>query len=182
MQGMANTSGVVAKFREVKELSLLSTPLVTEGTLYFAPPDRLARVTTAPSRSLLIIDGDRFVYRDEAGDDTVDISSNPFAREFVDSFIVLFNGDLEALRERYDPTFQADPSGRWTLVLRPKDRPLSGFVERITLEGARRELRRIELVESDGDRTLTILKDVRLDQPFDSDALEETFAGPSEGS
>jgi len=175
MAGMAGTSGVVARFREVKELALLSEPLEVRGTLYFVPPDRLARVTTAPSSTRLVIDGDRFVFRDAAGGETLDLSENPVAREFVSNFIVLFNGDLDALRSRYEPEFTVE-GRRWRLVLRPRHRPLSDAVERITLVGEGRALARMELLESDGDRTTTTFHDVEVDRRFDEAELERIFA------
>ena len=46
MGRLAESGGVRARFRETKHLSLLTAPLVSEGTLYFAPPDRFARHTT----------------------------------------------------------------------------------------------------------------------------------------
>lgn len=181
MRGMAGTPGVVARFREVKELGMLSVPLEARGTLYFVPPDRLARVTTEPAPTRLVIDGDRFAYRDEAGDEAADLSSNPLAREFVRSFIVLFNGDLEALRERYRADFAVEGS-RWTLRLVPRRRPLADFVLGITLEGAGRRLEHIEMREVDGDRTVTTFEEVRVDRRFEASELERIFAVPAEAA
>jgi outer membrane lipoprotein-sorting protein len=101
MKGMAGASGVVARFREEKRLALLSEPVESRGTLYFVPPNRLSRETTEPSASRLVIDGNRVSFRDAAGGDAMDLSASPIAREYVSNFIVLFNGDLDALRERY---------------------------------------------------------------------------------
>lgn len=179
MAGMASTPGVVARFREVKELGLLSVPLESRGTLYFVPPDRLARITTEPAPTRLVIDGDRFAYRDEAGGEVAEVDANPLAREFVRSFIVLFNGDLDALRERYEPDFEVE-GARWTLRLRPRSRPLADFVEGVTLEGAGRALRRIEMRETDGDRTVTTLDHVQVDHRFAPSELERIFAVPEE--
>lgn len=177
MHGMATTAGVVAEFREVKELGLLSVPLEVRGTLYFVPPDRLARITTEPSRSRLVIDGGRFAYRDEAGGEQVDLSGNPVARTFVDNFIVLFNGDLDALRARYDPTFRAE--GRhWSLVLRPRHQPLAGIVDRVTLEGEGRALTRMDMLETSGDRTTTTFDHVQVDRHFGPEELRRIFAMP----
>jgi outer membrane lipoprotein-sorting protein len=177
MRGMAATPGVVAPFREVKELALLAEPLEVRGTLYFVPPDRLARVTDAPSRSVLVIDGARFSFRNEAGADDVDLSDNPVARAFVTNFLVLFNGDLEALRERYATEFRREGE-RWTLALRPRRRPLSDLVERVVLSGAGRVLDRMEMVEAGGDRTVTSFADVRTDHRFDAAELERLFGAP----
>lgn len=177
MEGMASTSGVVARFHETKELALLSEPLEVRGTLYFVPPDRLARVTIEPSATRLVIDGDRFAYRDEAGGEAADLSANPLAREFVRSFIVLFNGDLEALRERYVPDFAVEGE-RWVLRLRPRQRPLADFLEGIALRGTGRTLERIEMVETDGDRTVTTFDEVQTDRRFAESELERIFAVP----
>jgi outer membrane lipoprotein-sorting protein len=175
MAGMAETPGVEARFLETKEIALLSEPLETRGTLAFLPPDRLVRTTTAPSRSRLVIAGDRFSFTDAAGGDAVDLSANPLAREFVDNFIVLFNGDLDALRRRYEPELSADESG-WQLALRPRHRPLSDLIERITLTGRGRALLRMEMLERDGDRTTTRFEEVKVDRRFTPEEIERLFA------
>jgi outer membrane lipoprotein-sorting protein len=177
MKSMAATSGVVARFHEVKELSLLSSPLEVSGTLYFIPPDRLARITTRPGRSKLVIDGKRFSFRDETAHEDVDLSGNPVARAFVSNFIVLFNGDLDALRRRYRPDFQVE--GRsWTLILSPLGPPLADVVKRVTLEGQGPSLDRMELLETNGDRTTTTFQDVQTDHRFSPAERERIFANP----
>ncbi len=181
MAGMAGTPGVRARFREVKELSLLSAPLELRGTLYFVPPDRLCRITTEPTASRLVIDGDRLRFRDAAGADDLDLSGNPIAREFVSNFIVLFNGDLEALRARYTPTLAGD-AGAWTLTLRPRRRPLADVVERVTLAGEGRLLVRMELLETDGDRTTTRFEEVAVDHRFAPEELERLFGDSAHAS
>src|SRR5690242_12691165 len=59
LAAMRSTTGVVADFTETKEIALLSAPLESAGTIYFLPPRRFARVVTSPSRSRLVVDGDR---------------------------------------------------------------------------------------------------------------------------
>ncbi|MDX1650189.1 MAG: outer membrane lipoprotein carrier protein LolA, partial [Myxococcota bacterium] len=166
--------GVVARFREVKEIGMLSVPLEVRGTLWFVPPDRLARVTTEPSRTRLVIDGDRFAFHDEAGGESLDLAANPLAREFVENFIVLFGGDPQALRARYEPQLHLDGEA-WRLVLRPRHRPLADVVERVTLEGEGRRLARMELRETDGDRTTTHFLEVDAERRFDEEELARIF-------
>jgi len=174
LEGMAATPGVVACFREVKEIGMLSVPLEVRGTLWFEPPDRLARVTTEPSRTRLVIDGQRFVFHDEAGSERFDLSANPLAREFAENFVVLFGGDPQALRARYEPTLQIEER-EWRLVLRPRHRPLADVVERVTLEGKERRLTRMELLETDGDRTTTHFLEVETDRRFDEEERAHIF-------
>ncbi len=175
MAGMAGTSGVVARFREVKRIALLSEPLESRGTLTFVPPDRLARVTTEPSETRLVIDGDRFSFRDATGGDAVDLSANPIAREVVSNFIVLFNGDLEELSRRYEPHFTSGPEG-WRLELIPRDGRLREFIARVTLSGRGRAIERMELLETGGDRTTTWFEEVRTDVAFDDEDLARIFS------
>ncbi len=178
MRGMAGAPGVVARFREQKQLALLSEPLESRGTLYFVPPNRLSRETSEPSKTRLVIDGDRFFFLDAAGSQAMDLSASPIAREYVSNFIVLFNGDLDALRRRYEPRFSAGASG-WKLELVPRARRLREFIERVTLEGSGRALDRMELVEAGGDRTTTWFEAVRSDRAFSDEELARIFSEPS---
>jgi outer membrane lipoprotein-sorting protein len=179
MRGMAGASGVEARFREQKQLALLSEPIESRGTLYFVPPNRLCRETLEPSASRLVIDGDRVTFRDAAGGgQAVDLSASPIAREYVANFVVLFGGDLDALRKRYEPHFRADANG-WTLELVPRAARLREFITRVTLSGRGRALERMEMVEAGGDRTTTWFEAVRSDRVFSDAELARIFSEPS---
>jgi hypothetical protein len=184
LAGMASTSGVVTEFRETKELALLALPLESRGLLYFAPPDRLARFTTAPAYSALIIDGEVLRFREGESGTTVDLTGNPMARVFVDNFIVLFNGDADGLRERYEVEILSEPSGRpsgssdssgWKLVLSPRRSPLAGVIESVTLHGDGRGIKKMVLNSLDGDTTTTFLDAIDRDRPFTPTELERLF-------
>jgi hypothetical protein len=176
MKEMAATPGVLAEFVERKELSLLAAPLETRGRIAFVPPDRLSRVTTEPDPSALLLDGSRLRYRDGAGGDDVDLSVSPVAREFVDNFVVLFNGDLASLERRYRVSFRAEPAeGSWVIGLVPRDAPLSKLIETITLRGDGRSLREMTVMETDGDRTVTTLVRVDPQHRFTEQELDELF-------
>ena len=49
--------GLYARFREEKRIALLVDPLVSEGTLHFVPPERLAKHVLQPAKSSVLIDG-----------------------------------------------------------------------------------------------------------------------------
>ena len=82
MHLLAGSGGVRASFRETKHLSLLSSPLETEGVLYFAPPDLLARHTSRPGRSSVVIRGDQVELRDETGRQVIDLRSSAVTRQY----------------------------------------------------------------------------------------------------
>lgn len=176
MEGMASARGVVAEFREVKELRLLQTPLESRGRLDFIPPDRLVRHTDEPAESTLWIDGSRVSFQDTAGAKPADLSGDPSAREFIDNFVVIFSGDLPELQRRYETRFSASGSA-WSLELEPRDALVRRFVARISLEGEGRGLREMVLLESDGDVTTTTFEHVETDHLHSPEELHDLFAG-----
>jgi len=174
MRRMAASSGVVANFHEVKELALLDAPLDSRGTLHFVAPDRLLRETTSPNVARLIVQDERISYRDAAGSEDIDLAENPVARQFVDNLIVLFNGDLPALRDRYEIEFAAD--GRaWRLALTPRRAAMRHFIARIALSGDGPALQQLVINEADGDRTTTTFTDVVTDHTFADAELKRLF-------
>jgi len=182
MRGMASTSGVVARFRERKQLALLSTALESSGRFVFVPPDRLSRVTEAPSPSHLVIDGDLVSFHDGAGGDSLDLTANPVAQQYVRNFTALFSGDLEGLRERYALRFEAGEGDTWGLELVPRSAAMRRVIERVRLDGSGRALERMELVEVGGDRTTTWFDEVRTDVELDAAALARFFPDSGAGA
>ncbi len=174
MQRMSSTSGVRAEFHEEKVLAVLDAPLVSEGMLYFIPPARMARITTRPGASALVIDGGRLSYTDEAGASNVDLASNRVARTLVENFVVLFSGDLAALRARYEIDFGAE-GVRWHIRLVPKAAPLANFIASVELRGDGPSLEEMSVRESDGDRTVTRFQRVETDTRFTPEELTRLF-------
>jgi outer membrane lipoprotein-sorting protein len=175
MQRMAATSGVRAEFREEKRLALLETPLVSEGTLYFIPPSRMARITTRPGASRLVIDGARISYTDETGASDVDLAGNRVARTIVENFVVLFAGDLAALRERYQVGFESQQL-RWRLQLTTRAAPLSQFLASVEMKGDGAALQEMTIREADGDLTRTRFQRVETDLRFTPEELARIFS------
>lgn len=174
MQHMATTSGVRAEFHEVKQIALLEKPLESDGTLYFIPPARMARITRAPGATTLVINGAHMSYSDTTGANSVDLSGSRVARTIVENFVVLFNGDLSALREHYSVGFEA-AGARWHMRLAPKGPPVSQLIASIELRGDGPALEQMVVVEKEGDRTTTLFHDVVTDTRFSSEELSRIF-------
>jgi hypothetical protein len=175
MRRMAGTAGVEARFREVREVGLLSAPLESRGLLYFVPPDRLARFTTWPAASALVVDGERVRFREGDEGEPVDLSGSRTATTFVEHFLVLWSGDLERLERLYRTRFSAE-GGRWSLRLTPRRAPLDRFVESVELRGDDRGLGEIVLVDAEGDRTTTHFEETRVDRRFSASELDRLFS------
>ncbi len=176
LQHMATTHGVVAEFHEIKTLKLLDAPLETRGTVYFAPPDRFARITREPAETRLVLDGGRMRFQDAAGGSDFDLSANPVARSFAENMIVLWRGDRAALENIYTLEFHSE-GARWQLGLTPRHAPLDRFLRSITLRGDGATMHEMEVVESDGDRTQTLFEKSDVDHPFGEDEARALF-GP----
>jgi hypothetical protein len=177
---MATTRGVVAEFREVKLLALLDAPLETRGTLYFVPPDKLARVTQSPAKTRLLLSGDHMRFEDEAGTNDIDLSANPVARQFANNLMVLWRGDRAALEAIYKLEYSAD-GALWKLSLAPKSAPLDRFITSIRIAGDGPAIRDMDLLETDGDRTHTVFEKTEVDHEFGPEEEQRIF-GPSEAS
>lgn len=174
MERLADSPGFRADFQEVREIALLREPLESEGTLYFLPPDRLARHTHRPEPGLLLIEGDRLRTRDSLGEEELDLAAQPRARRLVDQLTLLLRGDLPALRDAYDAAFDTDGAG-WSLVLVPRDAVAREIIGRISLHGEGENLLELRVVDASGDRTRTLFRNVNPRHQFDEDELRRAF-------
>jgi hypothetical protein len=163
----AKMPGLYAKFREEKHMALLAAPLINEGTLHYQN-GKLARHTTSPMRSSIVIDQDRIQFGDENGREQLELAGNPVVRLFVDSFVKILAGDKAALERIYDMKFEiVDASARrWKLVLRPKVDPMDKVIDRMELEGTDLVVSRMVVVEKGGDETVTTFTDVDVDRRY----------------
>lgn len=171
---MSKTRGVVAEFHEQKQIALLDQPLESTGTLYFAPPDRFTRVTRTPAATRLVLDGERMRFEDATGANAVDLAANPVARQFAENMVALWSGDRARLERLYALEFSAE-GGSWQLSLVPRSPALARFIARLALRGEGAEMRELELVETDGDRTLTKFTRSDVDHAFGAEEAQRVF-------
>lgn len=173
LAGMAASAGFEGHFVEEMEVALLREPVRSHGALYYVPPDRLARFTTRPVATALLVDGKRVEFRDAEGQRT-DLSASPLARHFTGNLLLLFAGDREALEASYAVTLE-ERGGAWKLRLVPRHPPLSQAIAHIALEGRGGRLERMEVLDAEGARTRTQLDHVRSDRHFAAAELATLF-------
>jgi outer membrane lipoprotein-sorting protein len=179
MAHFAASRGVVAHFREEKTLPLLAQPLVSDGVLYYAPPGRMVRFTSAPEPTSLLLDGDRLRMQDSLGVEEIDLGSHTAAQQFVDQLLVLFRGDARAMRERYEIEFEWR-DGPWSLRLTPKSLRVRAVILEIALAGRDRALVEMVVRGAAGEVTRTTYRQVDVDRAFRPEELAALF--PSEGA
>jgi outer membrane lipoprotein-sorting protein len=175
MAVFARSGGVRAHFQESRHLSILTDPIETTGTLYFAPPDRLARHVTRPGRSSVVIEAGRVSLGDETGQRVFNFNTSEVARTLISHLMVVFRGDLETLRARYSISFDSDGES-WTLDLEPRSRALHGIIEGIRFSGQNRELSAMETRETNGDRTIMRFSEIEIGLSWEQEDLDRIFS------
>jgi outer membrane lipoprotein-sorting protein len=161
---MARIQGLHCSYREEKRIALLTTPVVSEGTIDYARgaagAARMARRTTRPSRQVVLIDGGELRMSDGRTTQRIDLASQPVVRSFVDSFLQLLVGDRAALERTYTLAIETPGEGRWALLLRPRAAPLTQFLREIRFEGRGDAMERMVMTEVSGDTTTTTFAEV----------------------
>ena len=178
---MARIPGLRCRYREEKRIALLSSPVVSEGTIDYArgasgaSSARMARRTTRPSPQVVLIDQGTLRMSDGHTTSRIDLASQPVVRSFVDSFLTLLVGDRAALERTY--TLTVEPAeGGWALVLRPRGAPLTTFLREIRFEGRGESLTRMVMTEVSGDVTTTTFSDVDAAHRYAADEAARAFS------
>ena len=86
MRTLASVAQRQATFTEEKHLAALDRPLVSTGELRYRRPSYLEKLTLAPKREELLVDGQRLTITDPATgtDRVVDLSGSPEVSALVD--------------------------------------------------------------------------------------------------
>lgn len=170
--------GLSARYREEKRMALLAAPLVSEGTVHYMRPGKLARHQTRPEAVSVVLTGDRLEMGGGGQRQEVDLRANPVVRMFVDSFLKVLAGDGPGLARVYDVTYRDGPEGTWALTLRPKVEPMSRMVERIEVSGRGVVLAAMEIVEVGGDTTRMTFSEVNPRRRYGVAEADRVFRVP----
>jgi len=169
--------GLEAGFREEKRIALLAAPLVSEGTLHFAPPARLARHTRTPESSSVLIDGRRLIFGDARAREEIDLDTNPIVRDYVNSFLLILKGDQVTLARTWRIDLSGD-AGKWTMTLSPITEPIRTTIREMILEGSGTILKWVKVVETTGDETITTFSEVNPARRYSPDEVDRIFRIP----
>lgn len=174
MGAFARLPGLEARFHEEKQLALLAVPLESEGRIFFAPPDRFLRRVEAPTRSEARIVGDELRLESADRREVIDLARGGPIGVFVGTFRRLLSGDTAGLSRDYEVRVSGT-RGAWEVALEPKSEVLGRFVRRLTFAGDGQVLRRMTLVEPNGDATRTRFTEIDAARRFSAAELAELF-------
>lgn len=166
------------KFVEEKRIALLAAPLISEGALRYAQPGLLLRTTSKPETSRLLIRPEALYMGEGKRAEKIDFGSNPVVRSFVDSFLLLLDGDHAGLKKTYEVRFEALEGKRWRLELAPKHAPMTKMIKSMRFVGAGLVLQTLTVFEVSGDETETRFAEVST-KPLSKREIDTLFAAPS---
>jgi outer membrane lipoprotein-sorting protein len=155
MRELAQVKSARAKFVERKHMAILNAPLESSGTLIYTAPDRLEKHTLAPRQESLVLERDRLTLENKERNQrrTFGLQDHPVLWAFVESIRSTLAGDLATLSRFYQVTLDGSER-RWRLTLKPVEAGMQNVVSEIRIGGARNRVTSIEIIETQGDRSL----------------------------
>jgi hypothetical protein len=157
MQSLAARRHGEVSFVEQQFLSLLKRPIESSGELLYDAPGRLEKRTLEPRPESLLVEGDVLTVKRGNRSHVLDLKAYPQILPFVTSIRATLAGDLSGLEQVFRLDFLGS-AARWTLVLAPRDARLAKTVSEIRIDGARDALLKVEIRQTDGDRSLMTLR------------------------
>jgi outer membrane lipoprotein-sorting protein len=161
MGALANNQHGTASFIEKKYISILDQPVESSGELLFIAPARLEKRTLKPKSEILVLDGEVLSIERRRQKHVLQLKDYPEVAGMIESIRATLAGDRKALERVYHLTLRGD-SERWTLVLIPLDAKVGGMVARIRIEGVQDEVRTVEILQADGDRSVMSIRKTAL--------------------
>lgn len=157
MQALAQARPGRASFVEKKYIAMLDTPVVSSGELGYTPPDRLEKTTVKPRLERMLVEGDMLTLERGSQKHSVKMQEYPELVAFIDSIRGALAGDRKLLERSFRLALEGGPE-RWTLQLTPVDAAVGRNVHLIRLAGVRGDLRSVEVIHTDGDRSVTAIE------------------------
>lgn len=161
MTDLARHKGGKAKFVEKKYISLLDKPVVSTGEMSYSAPDRLEKRTLTPKPETLLLDKEMLSIEREKQKLTINLSNQPEALAFIDSIRGTLTGNRAALEKNY-LLHLSGTSDKWVLTLLPSEQKIAALVQRITVSGSKNQIRSIEYLQADGDRSVMSIEPVEV--------------------
>ncbi len=157
MNDLAKHKGGKAKFVEKKTISLLDKPVLSTGEMTYIAPAYLEKRTLTPKPEILILDKDMLSIERDKQKLSINLSNQPEALAFIDSIRGTLTGNRAALEKNYG-LYLSGTSDKWVLTLLPSEPKIAALVLRIVVTGSKNQIRSIEYLQADGDRSLMTIE------------------------
>ncbi len=161
MQSLAKTKTGRASFVEKKTFSMLDRPVESSGELLYVAPDRLEKRTIKPRPETMRIEGDTLTIERGRQKHTLQLQEYPELAGFIDSIRGTLAGDRKALERSYRLKLEGTAE-RWTLTLHPTNAKMATSVHLIQIAGNRDIVGSMEIIQTDGDRSMMTIEPIAL--------------------
>jgi outer membrane lipoprotein-sorting protein len=171
----ASLKTLEADFTQEKTLASFRYKIVLKGKVYLKKPGVLAWHVHEPMKSSVLIT-EKFVrqWDEETGNvRETGFSGNPMLRTVVNQMTVWFNGDYSTLLEDYNVVILGESPVE--LEFRPKKGSRAKKrIESISVgfQEDERYLRRLSIIDSDGDASTIYFDNIRIDVPLGEDVFQ----------
>ena len=154
MHMLAEVKEAGGRFTERKYLSILSEPLVLEGSVHYRAPDYMKKEYDDPDSESYEVKGENLIieYPDGRRRD-LSIDEHPVLRAFVESYRATLAGDADTL-ERYFSLELSGDVNDWELRLTPRLAQLADYLDAVIMRGHGNSVYSVETVETSGDRSV----------------------------
>ncbi|MDP1644190.1 MAG: outer membrane lipoprotein carrier protein LolA [Thiobacillus sp.] len=153
MASLAKQPQGAATFTETKYISILDQPVESSGELLFIAPARLEKRTLKPKPETMVLDGATLILERGRRKHVLQLKDYPEVAGMIESIRAALAGDRKALERVYHLALDGS-NERWTLVLTPLDPKVGAVIARIQMDGVRDEVRSVEILQADGDRSV----------------------------
>ena len=160
---------VQGRFTQQKYLRTLTTPVTTSGRFARHPGHGLFWHLQKPFELRLRVRRDGISRQDASGAWKSNGSQSTQAAQ-VKLFMAVLGGDTAELQRHFTLKLSGS-AGNWQLLLLPKTVVMKQVFENITISGDKL-VRRIELKEKQGDRTVMQFEQLQTDQALDAAAKQ----------
>jgi hypothetical protein len=157
MQLLAARRHGEVSFVEQHFMKLTKHPVESLGELIYEAPDRLEKHTVEPRPETLTVAGSVLTVERKGHSHVIDLKSYPAVVPFVEGIRATLAGDLASLQRVFTVDFAGELT-RWALTLTPRDPEVARTVARVRIDGMRDTLLTVEILETDGDRSLMTLR------------------------
>ena len=167
-----------ATFAEEKTVKLLARPLKSAGTIVFARDKGVARVTTAPKASSVVITPTTLKIKDAKHSEEIPLDKSKDLKAFALVFPSVLRGDRVALEKSFELGLYGSDKDRWALVFTPRTDSLKKIIAKIAVHGTKGDITRVEISETSGDVTNLTLSDIERDRDVADSEITAAFGAP----
>lgn len=153
MAALATSERPPTAYRELRHSAFLDQPLTSRGTLRIDPAGRLIKESDSPAQRLLVDDQGITIERAGEPTQTLPLEQRPALATLVAGIRGLLSGDRATLERHFQLALNGEASG-WQLTLTPLS---NGPLRELVAHGSQGAVRRLTIVEGDGDMTELLL-------------------------